>query len=151
MRNILYFLSAVVLISVSVFAKEKTVLRSPAQAPQVTFVELGSVSCVPCKMMQPIMAAIEKDYAGSVNVVFYDVWKPAGKPYAEKYGIRSIPTQVFLDAQGKEFFRHTGFYPKEEIVKVLEKQGVKKISAADNATTYQVSPGCACNTGTVCK
>ena len=76
-------------------------------------------------MMQPIIAEIEKEYAGQVKVVFYDVWTSEGRPYGQKYGIRAIPTQVFLDKDGKEFFRHMGFFSKEGIVKVLKKQGVK--------------------------
>lgn len=92
---------------------------------KVTFVELGSVNCIPCKMMQPVMADIEKEYVGQVKVVFHDVWTKEGRPYGDKYKIRAIPTQVFLDRDGKEFFRHTGFFPKEEIVKVLRKQGVQ--------------------------
>lgn len=92
---------------------------------RVTFVELGSVNCIPCKMMQPVMEEIEKEYGSQVEVVFHDVWTAKGKPYAEKYRIRAIPTQVFLDQNGKEYFRHTGFFPKNEIVKVLKKQGVK--------------------------
>ena len=51
----------------------------------VTFVELGSVRCIPCKMMQPIMKDIEKDYAGQVKVVFHDVWTPEGEPFAASY------------------------------------------------------------------
>lgn len=92
----------------------------------VTFVELGSVRCVPCKMMQPIMREIEKEYAGKVKVVFYDVWTPEGRPYAQRYRIRVIPTQVFLDEDGREYFRHEGYFPKEEILKVLEQKGVRR-------------------------
>ncbi len=91
----------------------------------VTFIELGSVKCVPCRMMQPIMDEIEKEYAGQVKVVFHDVWTPEGRPYAAQYGIRAIPTQVFLDKEGNEYFRHEGFFPKDELVEVLKKQGVK--------------------------
>jgi len=93
---------------------------------QVMFVELGSKRCIPCKMMQPVMASIEKDYAGKVKVVFYDVWTEEGKPYGQKYGIQAIPTQVFLDKSGNEFYRHTGFLAKNLIVDLLEKQGVTK-------------------------
>ncbi len=93
-------------------------------APIVTFVEIGSVRCIPCKKMQPIMKEIEQEYAGKVKVVFHDVWTPAGKPYGQKYGIRVIPTQVFLDRDGKEYFRHEGYFPKEELVKVLKQKGV---------------------------
>jgi len=91
----------------------------------VTFVELGSVRCIPCKMMQPIMKDIEKEYAGQVKVVFHDVWTPEGEPFAASYKIRVIPTQVFLDKDGEEYFRHEGFFPKDELVKVLKQKGVK--------------------------
>lgn len=91
----------------------------------VTFVELGSVRCIPCKMMQPIMKDIEKDYAGQVKVVFHDVWTPEGEPFATSFKIRVIPTQVFLDKDGKEYFRHEGFFPKEDLIKILKQKGVK--------------------------
>ncbi|RJP70290.1 MAG: thioredoxin [Ignavibacteriales bacterium] len=93
--------------------------------PKVTFVELGSVNCIPCKKMQPIMKSIEERYGKQVKVVFHDVWKEDQKHYGEKYRIKLIPTQVFLDENGKEFFRHEGFYPEAEIDKLLEKRGVK--------------------------
>lgn len=96
-----------------------------ASSIKVTFIELGSVRCIPCKKMQPIMEEIKKEYKGQVKVIFYDVWTREGKPYAYKYKIRLIPTQVFLDKDGKEYFRHRGFFPKEELVKVLKQKGVK--------------------------
>jgi thioredoxin 1 len=101
--------------------------KPPDQAvkPQVTFVELGSVRCIPCKQMQPVMKAIETKYGNQVKVVFHDVWTDAGKPQADIYKIKLIPTQVFLDELGKEFFRHEGFYPESEIDKLLQKRGLK--------------------------
>lgn len=92
--------------------------------PKVTFVELGSVNCIPCKQMQPVMKAIEEKYGDQVKVVFYDVWKSDQKKYAQQYGIKLIPTQVFLDANGKEFHRHEGFYPETEIDKLLQGKGL---------------------------
>jgi thioredoxin 1 len=92
---------------------------------KVTFVELGSVGCIPCDKMQPILKEIAREYQGQVEVVFYDVKTPAGKPYAEEFQVRAIPTQVFLDKEGKEYFRHLGFFPKEEVVNVLQQQGVR--------------------------
>ena len=75
--------------------------------------------------MQPIMKAVEEEYKGQVKVVFHDVWTPKGRDDAEKYNIRMIPTQVFLDPKGKEYFRHEGFFPKDDVVKVIKMQGVK--------------------------
>lgn len=92
---------------------------------KVTFVELGSVRCIPCQQMQPVMKSIEQKYGKDVKVVFHDVWTEAGAPYAKQYGIEAIPTQVFLDENGKEFFRHVGFFPEEELVKILNKKSVK--------------------------
>ena len=92
---------------------------------KVTFVELGSVGCIPCDKMQPIMKEIEEEYKGQVKVVFHDVKTPEGEPYKKKYNIRAIPTQVFLDKDGNEYFRHLGFFAKDELIKILEMQGVK--------------------------
>lgn len=104
----------------------------PAQTnevkPKVTFVELGSVKCIPCKQMQPVMKSIEEKYGEQIKVVFYDVWQPEQKQYAQKYGIKLIPTQVFLDEKGKEFHRHEGFYPEAEIDKLLKKKGMKPLN-----------------------
>ncbi|MBP7585998.1 MAG: thioredoxin family protein [Spirochaetes bacterium] len=94
-------------------------------SPEVTFVELGSVNCIPCKMMQPIMKAVEEKFGGRVRVVFHDVWTPEGRQDAMKYRIRAIPTQVFLDKHGNEYFRHEGFFPQAEVEKVLARKGVR--------------------------
>lgn len=98
--------------------------KNPADL-KVTFIELGSVRCIPCKKMIPIMEEIKKEYAGQVKVVFYDVWTPEGAPFAGQYKIKLIPTQVFLDKDGNEYFRHVGFFPKEELVAVLKQKGVQ--------------------------
>jgi len=91
---------------------------------KVTFIELGSVGCIPCDKMQPIMKEIAEEYKGQVKVVFHDVKTTEGKPYIKEFGIRAIPTQVFLDKDGNEYFRHLGFFAKDELVKVLQTQGV---------------------------
>jgi len=104
---------------------ENATKTEPKTKPLVTFIELGSVNCIPCKQMQPLMKAIEQKYPEKVKVVFYDVWTQAGRPYAQQYGIRVIPTQVFLDENGKEFFRHEGFFPLAEIEKLLQAKGIQ--------------------------
>lgn len=92
---------------------------------KVTFVELGSLNCIPCKMMKPVMEEIEKRYQGQVKVIFHDVWTEQGKTEGDRFGIRAIPTQVFLDKYGKEYYRHEGFFPFEEVDEILKQQGVK--------------------------
>jgi thioredoxin 1 len=53
------------------------------------------------------------------------VWTPEGRPYGEQYKVRAIPTQVYLDANGKEFYRHIGFAPFEDVKEILASKGVK--------------------------
>lgn len=113
-----FILSVVILLSINVYSQNSN------EKPKVTFVELGSVNCIPCKQMQPVMKAIEEKYGDQINVIFYDVWKEDQKKYSKQYGIKLIPTQVFLDANGKEFHRHEGFYPEAEIDKILQGKGL---------------------------
>jgi thioredoxin 1 len=93
--------------------------------PLVTFVELGSVNCIPCKAMQKVMKVVEEKYGSQLKVIFYDVWKQEQAHYAEEYKIRLIPTQVFLDVNGKELMRHEGFFPEKDIDAFLQLKGLK--------------------------
>ena len=102
---------------------EKSVEKSDTVL--VTFVEIGAAKCIPCRAMQPIMKEVAEKYKGQVKVVFHDVWTPKGRDDAMKYYIRLIPTQVFLDKNGKEYYRHEGYFPKDEVVRVIKMQGVK--------------------------
>jgi thioredoxin 1 len=95
------------------------------EKPLITFVEIGSVKCIPCKAMQPVMKAIEAKYGAQVRIVFYDVWTKEQAHYAQDYKIRLIPTQVFLDASGKELMRHEGFFPEKAIDDFLQSKGLR--------------------------
>ena len=119
---LVFAIMALCLTSASEAAKKPA---KPKPAVKVTFIELGSVKCMPCRMMEPIIEEIKKEYKDQVKVVFYDVWTAEGRQYGEQYRVRAIPTQVFLDDKGEEYYRHIGFFPKEELVKVLKLKGVK--------------------------
>lgn len=84
-------------------------------------VDLGARKCIPCKMMAPILDELKKEYEGQMEVVFIDVWE--NRDAGEQYGIRSIPTQIFYDASGKERFRHEGFFSKEDILAKCDELG----------------------------
>jgi thioredoxin 1 len=96
------------------------------QAPvpgKVTMVDLGAKSCIPCKMMAPIIEELEQEYKDRAAIIFIDIWENPGA--GQKYGIKLIPTQIFFDAEGKEMSRHEGFMDKAAIIAELEKLGVK--------------------------
>ena len=85
--------------------------------------DIGSVKCIPCKMMAPILEELADEYAGSFRVDFVDFQK---KPeVAQQYNIRIIPTQIFIDASGRELFRHEGFYSKKDILAKWRELGIR--------------------------
>lgn len=86
-----------------------------------SLVDFGSSSCVPCKMMEPILKEITVEYRGKANIILIEVYK--FRELASRYGISVVPTQIFFDRNGKEVWRHQGYLPKEEIVKKLMELG----------------------------
>lgn len=98
-------------------------LRAPALAApaspavpvkgMVTMVDLGAKTCIPCKMMAPILVELEREYRGRAAVVFIDVREDYDA--AKRFGIRAIPTQIFYDRTGREVSRHEGFMDKQAI------------------------------------
>jgi len=109
-------------------AVTKTAVPTAASEPAALgkalprLVDLGAHSCIPCKMMTPILDDLKKRYAGKLEIVFIDVWEDpdAGK----KHGINVIPTQIFYDAAGKELYRHEGFFGKDNILAKWKELGV---------------------------
>ena len=87
-----------------------------------TMVEFGADGCRPCDLMQPIVDKLRGKYAKRLNIVFIHVREEQN--LSTRYGISSIPVQVFFDKTGREFFRHVGFFPEEEIEKILIQMGV---------------------------
>ena len=85
--------------------------------------DLGSTTCIPCKMMEPILEDLKKKHAGKLQVDFINVMED--RSASQKYGIEAIPTQILFDANGKEIYRHTGFYAKEDLLAKFNELGIK--------------------------
>ena len=83
--------------------------------------DLGSTTCVPCKAMAPILDEMRETFKGQLDVRFVDVKKDGEA--ARAYGVRIIPTQVFLDESGNELFRHQGFFSREDMLANWEELG----------------------------
>ena len=80
--------------------------------------EFGAGYCASCKDMEKIMAELKTTHSDQVELRLVYVDKE--KPLFEQYKIMLIPTQVFLDASGKEVDRHIGPLTKEEVLKKLK-------------------------------
>jgi thioredoxin 1 len=98
--------------------------RAPAEVPVSLprLVDLGKGTCIPCKMMAPILEELKSEYEGKAVVEVIDLREV---PEAAKtYNIRVIPTQIFFDSNGEEVWRHEGFLPRDQIVAKLAEIGV---------------------------
>jgi thioredoxin 1 len=107
-----------------------SVLAHSAKLPKL--LDLGAGKCIPCKMMKPILDDLKANYADRFITEFIDVWEnpDAGR----QYGIEVIPTQIFYDAEGKELFRHVGFYGKEDILGKWKELGVPTAGQDNDGT-----------------
>jgi len=112
----------------------------PAAQPKAgipRLLDLGAKSCIPCKMMEPILEELRKEFEGRMTVEFIDVSRNGQA--AREHGIRVIPTQIFFDASGKELFRHEGFMSKEDILAKWKELGVE-FKAAEPAAFERLEP-----------
>ena len=118
------------LLVVAVIIAKRNRSRSTPARPTATgtqervprLLDLGSVLCIPCKMMAPLLEELREEYKGRLRVEFIDVKE---NPQAwDDYGIQFIPTQIFFDAAGKELYRHEGYFGKEDILAKWEELGV---------------------------
>ncbi|MBI5558125.1 MAG: thioredoxin family protein [Deltaproteobacteria bacterium] len=113
------FLPAVMLLAtIPAWAAEREI---PVK-DMVTMADFGAHTCIPCKMMEPILEKLTHDYQGRAAIVFIDVWQDVAA--ADQFGIRTIPTQVFYGKDGKEVYRHQGFLAEKDIVAKLKEMGV---------------------------
>jgi len=116
----------VVSAAVPLVKKAETVIKTETKTKEAKLpelLELGSKSCAPCQMMEPILAKLKKGYDGVLKVSFVDVWLKENEAVGKKYKINSIPVQIFFNAEGKELWRHTGFFSEENIVKKWKELG----------------------------
>ncbi len=89
------------------------VAADTAPRPVPRLIELGSNSCASCKAMKPVLAELRAAHKGALRVDFYDVWKEEAR--AKEFKVKTIPVQVFQAPDGRELYRHMGFYPADKI------------------------------------
>lgn len=112
----------------SVASQEPNMLKTPSETPAAAnplprLIDLGAGKCVPCKAMAPILEELKTLYKERFEVVFIDVWQnpDAAKPYS----INLIPTQIFFDRDGRELYRHEGFFAKDDILAKWKELGIE--------------------------
>lgn len=87
--------------------------------PQGTpvILEFDRKLCPICTENEAIIKAVQAMHPGqfAVRRLYID----QEEHLFRRYRVAIVPTQVFLDATGKEVFRHEGIFPKEKLIRKL--------------------------------
>lgn len=73
--------------------------------------------CAPCRMVAPVLEEISEEYAGKLKV--YKVNTEEEQELASVFGIRSIPSLLFVPVEGRPQMA-VGALPKETLQKAIE-------------------------------
>ncbi|HEX9007492.1 MAG TPA: thioredoxin [Bacteroidota bacterium] len=84
--------------------------------------------CGPCRMVAPILQQLGQEYEGRLNIYKVDTEKEP--ELAAVFGIRSIPSLLFVPKEGKPQMA-MGALPKETFVQVI--QDILKVEVAASA------------------
>ncbi len=81
--------------------------------------------CGPCKAIAPVLEELANEYDG--EIIIYKVDTEKQRELASAFGIRSIPSLLFVPASGQPQMSQ-GALPKEQFVKVINEFLLKKES-----------------------
>jgi len=97
--------------------ESKKVTEKPKELPKMW--DFGSTTCLPCKTMKEVLDPMMAGYKGKVDIRIINVYEET--ELTKQFRIVTIPTQVFIDVDGKELFRHIGVYPRDSIEACFKK------------------------------
>lgn len=80
-------------------------------------IDFWATWCGPCKMVLPIISELAPQYEGKVD--FYKVDADESPQMLQQFGVRGVPTVVFLD-NGVEVGRLVGLNPPQKYVEKLD-------------------------------
>lgn len=104
-------------------AATTTAVNQALSSGKPTLIDFGLRTCNVCKKMAPYLESLANEYRGRANILFIDV--RADQATAQKFRVQMLPTQIFINPQGKEVQRHTGFMDKQGIINGLKSAGLK--------------------------
>lgn len=96
---------------------KKTDFDAAVDVAPLAMVDFWADWCGPCKMVAPVVEKIADDYDGKALVAKVNIDEEP--ELAQKFGVMSIPTLVFLK-NGREFDRKVGVMPPETFTSVLD-------------------------------
>ena len=82
----------------------------------LVMIDFGAQWCGPCRTIAPVVEDLSKEYEGKVVVGKVDV--DENPDTTDKFGIRNVPTIIFLK-DGKVVDKTIGAVPKNELIQKI--------------------------------
>lgn len=99
------------------FGPSLALAREPL-AGKAVILEFSRLACPVCAKVEAALKEVQARYGQQVEVRILHI--DQDEPLFREYRIMIVPTQVFLDATGKEVGRNEGFISLEQLVKKLK-------------------------------
>ena len=97
---------------------EKNFDETMVASQGVLMVDFWAEWCGPCRAVAPVLEELAKESGGTVTLAKVNVDENPG--LAARYGIRSIPTILFVK-QGKVADQVIGAVPRAQLVKAIDR------------------------------
>ena len=101
----------------------KEALKQSSEQDKPIFLDFYATWCGPCKMMDKRVFSLE-EVGSFMNSEFIslklDVEKGEGKPLANQYAIKAMPTYIVIDEEGEVIHRVMGYLPQKKFEEEVE-------------------------------
>jgi len=97
--------------------------RAVATVARPRLLEIGSNRCMACLEMAKVLEALRASQGARLQVDFADIYEQPA--VADTHKVSMIPTQILFNAEGKEIFRHQGYFSHGDILAKYRELGVQ--------------------------
>lgn len=119
-------------------------MEAAKKEDKIVFIDFYADWCSPCKMLDK-MVWQDADSARQIKAMKVIPMKmdaeKEGLEAARKYSVRSYPTILFIDRDGKEIARMAGFRDKNDVIENIRKNSTDPRTLESMKSEYEKSPG----------
>jgi hypothetical protein len=81
-------------------------------------------NCLPCQIMAPWVDELRRRHGTAVDVSSINLDREDNLALGRSHEVRSVPTQIYLDAKGRELRRHEGLATERDMEGILSRLGL---------------------------
>ncbi len=104
--------------------KDKDFNKEVLESDKVVLIDFWAPWCAPCRMMEPVIEQLAAEYDGEIYI--YKINTEEEQELAALFGIRSIPSLLFVPMGGEQPQMAQGALPKPNLKEAIDKVLLKK-------------------------